>query len=78
MLWNRSEFKIFNWNNKDLKDDYYTIMHNCNSEPGSLGAPLINVNNNKVIGVHEGAMQKNRYNIGIFFKKAIRRISKKI
>ena len=36
---------------------------------GSSGSPIINLENNKVIGIHRGRYQKNyNFNIGTFLK----------
>ena len=37
-----------------IKNDNSKFCHICNSSIGSLGGPLINVNNCKVIGMHKG------------------------
>ena len=53
-------------NNKDK----YNIMHNCSTDNGSFGSPILNLQNNKVIGIHN----KNsiNYNIGTLFKLPIK------
>ena len=60
-----------------LKLDGIKINHNCSSDYGSSGGPLINLNNYKVIGIHEGAHRKFNYNIGIFLQKPIEEFKKK-
>ena len=54
---------------KNISEDKYNIEHLCPSKPGSLGCPIINLNNNKVIGIHKGANIKNR-NVGKFIKES--------
>ena len=45
--------------------------HFCNTENGSSGAPILNLSNNKVIGVHLGATKNFNYNLGLFMKNAL-------
>ena len=47
--------------------DKYNIMHRCNTDNGSSGSPIINLDNNKVIGMHSKGSNYN-YNIGIYLK----------
>ncbi len=46
------------------------IFHNCNTERGSSGAPIINLKNNKVIGIHRGHLSNTNINCGISIKKS--------
>ena len=46
---------------KDFKD--ITICHNCSTDSASIGSPLLNLKNNKVIGLHLG-INKNNINVG--------------
>ena len=62
------------------KPDKFTICHQCQSDYGSSGAPIINYINNKVLGIHKGnpnkqeqkqkQKQKKQYNwnLGTFLK----------
>ena len=43
---------------KDIDEDNYEIRHLCKTNPGSSGCPIINLNNNRVIGIHKGASKK--------------------
>ena len=53
------------------------IEHYCDSNFGSSGGPLINLNNHKVIGIHIGAGNKEEnYNIGVILKLPILKINK--
>ena len=45
-----------------------TIRHNCDTEEGSSGSPILNLENFKVIGVHKG---KNNTNLGTLLKSPI-------
>ena len=49
------------------------LKHFCITNEGSSGAPIINLENNKVIGVHKGGAQNNNFNfnIGTFLKTPI-------
>ena len=55
---------------KVIEEDNYNIHHLCSSVPGSSGSPIINLKNNKVIGIHKGA-SNNNWNLGTFLKKPI-------
>ena len=50
--------------------DGYKISHFCSTEEGSSGSPILNLRNNKVVGVHYGS-SKNRFNLGTFLKYPI-------
>ena len=50
------------------KCEYY-INHFCNTENCSSGSPILNLETNKVIGIHSGFINKEpKYNIGILLK----------
>ena len=50
----------------------YNINHLCSTEKGSSGSPILNLNNNKVIGIHkEGRPTHFNYNVGTFLKGPI-------
>ena len=55
--------------NKIYEDKEYNFNHLCCTEKGSSGSPIINIINNKVIGIHKAA--KKNYNIGLFINYAI-------
>ena len=48
----------------------FNVSHTCSTEPGSSGAPIINLLNNKVIGIHNKASIFN-FNIGSLIKNSI-------
>jgi hypothetical protein len=59
-------------------DEYY-IKHLCNTEHCSSGSPILNLKTNKVIGIHNGAINKNnetKYNIGILLKYPLNELIK--
>jgi len=51
------------------EDKEYNFNHLCCTEEGSLGSPIINIINNKVIGIHKES--KNNNNKGLFINYAI-------
>ena len=50
--------------------DKYNIMHNCCTENGSFGSPILNLQTNKVIGIHNKS--SINYNIGTLLKLPIK------
>ena len=46
----------------------YNIIYYCYTEEGSLGSPIINLENNKVIGIHYESSSYYNHNKGIFLK----------
>ena len=62
---------------KCIDDDNIKIKHLCSTEEGSSGAPLINIDNFKIIGVNIGKDEDCEYiNIGTFIKKPINEFNK--
>ena len=55
---------------KGIKDEY-NIIHLCSTESGSSGSPILNISNNKVIGIHKEGGNKYNYNIGTYLKYTI-------
>ena len=53
-----------------LKINEKNIIHLCNSENGSSGAPILSLSSFKVIGIHYGG-NKNQYNKGTLIKLPI-------
>lgn len=54
------------------------IEHTCSSKPGSSGSPILNLHNNKVIGVHKGAAKNDKnWNLGTFIKEPINKFYQK-
>ena len=47
------------------------ILHQCNTDKGSSGCPILSYKTFKVFGIHKGAEAKNNINIGIFIKNPI-------
>ena len=58
----------------------YDIIHACSTDNGSSGSPILNLKNNKVIGIHkEGSTNSNYYNYnkGTLLKYPLNDIIKK-
>jgi V8-like Glu-specific endopeptidase len=53
----------------NLKDNN-SFYHNCSTDNGSSGAPILNSDNMKVIGIHVGIMKN--YNLGTIIPKIIK------
>ena len=52
-----------------IEDKKYNFSHLCCTDKGSSGSPIINLKNNKVIGIHKEAT--NNYNKGLFLNYPI-------
>ena len=53
------------------KIDYDLIKHKCATEKGSSGAPIISLNNFKIIGIHQGTERIHSLNIGMLLTNII-------
>lgn len=56
---------------KNISLDNYTLQHFCESDIGSSGSPIINLNNFKVLGIHKGSKEGDNFNLGTFLKGPI-------
>ena len=54
------------------------FLHDCNTEHGFSGAPILLISNLKIMGIHLGYEQNNNYNFGIYLKEVIKNIRKAI
>ena len=61
---------------KNIEEDNFTIRHLCQSNPGSSGCPIINLNNNRLIGIHKGAAKSKNWNLGTFIKIPLEEFNK--
>ena len=63
----------------DLSNNY-DINHFCSTEKGSSGSPILNISNNKIIGIHKGHINNinNNLNKGILLKYPIKDFINKI
>ena len=53
---------------KYIGDDNFTINHICNTQPGSSGGPIIDLNSFSIIGVHKGSNTTLKLNLGSLLK----------
>ena len=60
---------------RNISEDNYTIEHYCDSNNGSSGGPLINLENCKVIGIHKGF---NKINLGTILNIPIKKFYEKL
>ena len=56
---------------KSITEDKEEIQHNCGSESGSSGGPLINLINFKLIGIHKGHKNNKNLNLGQYIKPIV-------
>ena len=54
------------------KKNEFNFNHKCSTEYGSSGAPILNLDNNKIIGIHKEGNKPNNYNIGTFINYPIK------
>ena len=56
-----------------IEDERYKMFffHDCNTEPGFSGGPIILIDNLKIMGMHKGYEENNKKNIGIYFKEIL-------
>ena len=54
---------------KNVEED--KIIHKCNTDYGSSGAPILLLKNNKVIGYHYGGIDKKNCNFGGLLKETL-------
>ena len=52
------------------EDKLYDFQHSCSTRSGSSGSPILNLYNNKLIGIHKKGTPK--YNIGTFLNEPIK------
>jgi len=50
-------------------DKLYEFIHYCSTEKGSSGSPILDISNNKIIGIHKGS--EKGYNLGTFINYPI-------
>ena len=54
-----------------LKTYDYMFFHEASTEKGSSGSPIVLKNDDRVLGIHKGAIEGKEKNIGIFIKTII-------
>ena len=58
---------------KDISEDSkYNFRHYCSTESGSSGSPILNLSNNKLIGIHKQCYEKHQFNVGAFLNISIK------
>ena len=62
---------------KKIDYDEQRIDHACSSDRDSGGSPIMNLSNNRVIGMHYGYQKNTNINIGTFLKKPFMEFSDK-
>ena len=55
----------------------YNITHTCSTENGSSGSPILNLENNKVIGIHKESSIAFNFNRGTFLRYPMMDFNKK-
>ena len=58
--------------------DKYNIIHNCSTNEGSPGSPIIRLSNKKIIGIHKEDANKYNFNKGTLLKFPINEYLNKI
>ena len=56
---------------KILENKKFELLYKCSTESGSSGSPILNINNNKIIGIHKKAFDK-KFNKGTFLNFPIK------
>ena len=54
-----------------LKTYDYMFFHEASTEKGSSGSPIVLKNDDRVLGIHKGAIEGKKKNIGIFIRDII-------
>ena len=57
---------------QSIGSDNYTIFHLCSTKAGSSGAPIFNLFNYKILGIHIGSTIYENYNFGTLIKIPIK------
>ena len=52
-------------------ENYYDLIHICSTDIGSSGSPILNISNNKIIGIHKASSKNYNYNLGTYLKEPI-------
>ena len=56
---------------KNISEDNNEIRHSSDTDEGSSGAPIFNLSNYKIIGVHKGNHKKYEFQVGSILKNLI-------
>ena len=63
---------------KNIDNNNNNIKHSCNTNLGSSGSPILNLSNNKLIGIHKYASYLSDYNISSLLKIPLNEFIEKI
>ena len=57
---------------KEIENNY-DLIHLCSTDNGSSGSPILNISNNKIIGIHKASPKDyiDNYNLGTYLKEPI-------
>ena len=50
----------------------HNLIHKCSTKGGSSGSPILNITNNKVIGIHKEGKNNKLFNIGLFLNEPLK------
>ena len=64
--------KFRNGKIKFIDVDGINIEHLCSTEEGMSGSPIININNERIIGIHKGFHKSKECNLGTFLREPIK------
>ena len=57
---------------KGIDEDGIFIQHLCSTESGMSGSPIINLNNERILGIHKGGHPTKQWNLGIFLREPLK------
>ena len=60
-----------------IDSDNYNIRHLCSTDSGSSGSPILNLLNNRLIGIHKGELKTQEINLGTLLKLPIEKFNEK-
>ena len=60
-----------------LEDEKHNFKHYCCTKYGSSGSPVLNLSNNKIIGIHKKTIVDKQFNIGVFLSNPINEFKNK-
>ena len=66
-----SKNKIFSGKIVEINKEKYYFTYTCSTKPIYLGIPIMNMSNNKVLGINIESKKDNNLNIGAFIHKPI-------
>ena len=72
---NLAEFAVGKIINISLDTD--TIQHNCHTEKGSSGCPILDLETNKIVGIHKGYDKNKNKNVGTLIKIPLKNFCEK-